>query len=416
MSSTPKRLRILVVCHRFPWPPHEGGKIRPFHIIKHLHQSHDVTVASVVRSDAEQANVKGMSPFCDEILVQPIHRLFALVQMLARVPTTEPSSFGYFQTRRLKKQIEMSAADRTFDLIFVHCSSMAHYVDQIADTPRILDFGDMDSEKWLEYSRYRTFPFSLGFSVEGRKLKQKETELAGAFDICTVTTAAELETLSACAASSQCEWFSNGVDIEYFAPRSEDVDPNLISFVGRMDYYPNVQGAEFFATKVLPKIRLQCPDARFVIVGAKPNRRVRDLARMDGIEVTGTVPDVRPYLARSSVNVAPLLIARGIQNKILEAMSMEVPVVASATAAKGVDAVAGEHLLTARTADEYCQHVVSLINDRNERDRLGRMGRARVCSHHTWKYCLGKLDRLIAKITERKTSQSEMQKRVERTG
>lgn len=213
-----KKLRILFVCHRFPWPPHEGGKIRPFHIIKHLHQSHEVTVASVVRNGSEMANIEGMSPHCGEVLVQRIKPVSARVQMVARLPSCQPSSFGYFHSSQLKRQIAKTAKQRKFDLIFVHCSSMAHYALQIPNTPKILDFGDMDSEKWLEYSRYRAFPISLGFSLEGKKLKKKELELAGAFDICTVTTAAELQTLSAYQAKSHCDWFSNGVDIDFFPP------------------------------------------------------------------------------------------------------------------------------------------------------------------------------------------------------
>jgi sugar transferase (PEP-CTERM/EpsH1 system associated) len=398
MTVSNKKLRILFVCHRFPWPPHEGGKIRPFHIIKHLHQSHEVTVASVVRNGSEMANIEGMSPHCGEVLVQRIKPVSARVQMVARLLSRQPSSFGYFHSSQLKRQIAKTAKQRKFDLIFVHCSSMAHYALQIPNTPKILDFGDMDSEKWLEYSRYRAFPISLGFSLEGKKLKKKELELAGVFDICTVTTAAELQTLSAYQAKSHCDWFSNGVDIDFFSPSPEEYDPNLVSFVGRMDYFPNVQAVQFFATEVLPKIQRQCPDARFVIIGAKPSRPVLQLAELPGVKVTGTVPDVRAYLASSAVNVVPLQIARGIQNKILEAMAMEIPVVASAIAAKGVDAVAGEHLLTASTPDEYCEQVVKLINNRDERYRLGRVGRQRVCSHHTWEYCLGKLDSLISNV------------------
>ena len=388
-------MKILYVCHRFPYPPARGGKIRPFNMIKHLSQRHEVVVASLARSLDEAEAGQGLSPYCREFMMASVTASAAWARMILRLPTREPSSMGYFYSPGLAGRIKARLARERFDLIFVHCSSVAPYVSDVRGTPKILDFGDMDSQKWLDYRRFKPFPLSLGYWLEGRKMEAAEKSLAQRFDLCTCTTKAELETLRQFQVSTATDWFPNGVNTEFFSPTDRPYDPDAISFVGRMDYFPNQHAMLFFANEVMPRIRAKKPAAKLTIVGAEPSAEIRRLGERDGITVTGTVEDVRDFVRRSAVSVAPLSIARGTQNKIIECMAMGVPVVTSPEASGGVDAVPGEHLLLARSPEEYGDQVLSMMTDQAARQRLAGAGRARVVTHHNWANSMAKLDQIV---------------------
>jgi len=277
-------VKILYICHRFPYPPKRGGKIRPFNMIQHLHASHEVTVASIVRSRAEADEGRGLAQHCAQMQMAMVSRPVQTARMIGRLATGTPSSIGYFHSRELAGKIRDLLATRRFDLIFVHCSSVAHYVEDTTGIPKILDFGDMDSQKWLEYTRYKPFPLRLGYLLEGRKMAAEEKRLARRFDFCTATTRAEWATLNAYRSGTPADWFPNGVDTEYFAPSDEAYDRDLISFVGRMDYYPNQQAMFDFCANTWPLLQRRRPTLRLAIVGAGLLREVPNRLRVRAAE------------------------------------------------------------------------------------------------------------------------------------
>lgn len=388
-------MKILYLCHRFPFPPRRGGKIRPFNMIKHLSARHEVTVASLARSHDEAREGAGIAPYCRRYEVSEVSNPIQFARMLARVPTPVPSSMGYFYSRSLARRVRHWLAAERFNLIFVHCSSVAQYVAGVRGVPKILDFGDMDSRKWLEYSRYRPFPLSGVYWLEGVKLAAEERRLAGRFDLCTATTRAEWETLESYRTGVATDWFPNGVDCDYFSPVARPYDADTICFVGRMDYYPNQECMFDFCVNTLPLVRARRANVKLLIVGADPSPAVKKLGELPGVTVTGSVPDVRPHLQASALMVAPLNIARGTQNKILEAMASGVPVVVSHVAAGGVDAVADEHFAVASTPEEHARAILRILNDPAERRRFALSGRERMLSHHDWDRSMQRLDRII---------------------
>ena len=301
---------------------------------------------------------------------------------------------GYFYSSELKRYIDGITKRIEFDLIFVHCSSVAQYVEGIRGIRKILDYGDIDSQKWLEYVNYKPFPLSTGYWLEGTKLMREESRLVDRFDICTATTRGEMETLQSMRGDAICDWFPNGVDSDFYSP-STSYDKNTISFVGRFDYFPNQEAVKRFVKEVFPIVRKQNNQAKFLIIGAQPSSDVLALAKVEGVSVTGTVPDVREFVRNSAVNVANLAIARGTQNKILEAMSMGVPVVASAAAAKGVDAIPNEHILVSDDPRTVAAHVIRLMEDPKLRNELGATGRNRVVSNHSWLASMKKFDSIV---------------------
>jgi hypothetical protein len=369
-------------------------------MIRHLSEQHRVTVASLVRSGAEEEEGRGLSKYADT-LVGRVSEPRQTLRMLSRLPSRTPSSMGYFYSAELQEKIRQATTEKRFDLVFVHCSSVAQYVASMPGVPRILDFGDMDSQKWLVYSKVRRWPLSLGYRIEGKKLEREEKRLARMFDSCTCTTRLELETLRSYETGVDTDWFPNGVDASYFSPDGSEPDPDLISFVGRMDYYPNQQCMIEFCKNVFPEIRRRRNTTKLVIVGANPSARIQRLADVPGVSVTGSVPDVRPYVRGSALMIAPLTIARGTQNKILEAMAMGVPTVTSEIAAGGVDAVAGEHLLTGSSAADYVAATLRLLDSPDERRAFSIRGRQRMLSHHDWSASMTRMDAIIDRCLER---------------
>ncbi len=316
-------MNILYLCHRFPFPPKRGGKIRPFNMIRHLSaQGHQVTVCSLARSAAEAEEGRGIAPHCAGFEMGHVNNAVQTARMVLRLPLTTPSSMGFFYSPELAAHVRRLLGDRRWDLIFVHCSSVAQYVEGVRDVPKILDFGDMDSQKWFEYANYKPLPLSLGYRFEGAKMLAAEKRLARRFDLCTATTRAEWETLNDYGTGADTDWFPNGVDADFFCPVDEPYDAETISFIGRMDYYPNQECMARFCAEVWPLLRQKRPAMKLLIVGADPSPAMRRLGDLPGVTVTGSVPDVRPFIRKSALMVAPLAIARGTQNKILEAMAM----------------------------------------------------------------------------------------------
>ena len=389
-------MKILYVCHRFPFPPKRGGKIRPFNMIRHLTASgHAVTVCSLARSPAEAEEGQGIAPHVAGQAVGIVNEALQWARMIVRLPLITPSSMGYFYSSSLARQVRSLLAGQHWDLIFVHCSSVAQYVEHVDDVPKILDFGDMDSQKWLEYARSKPFPLSLGYWFEGQKMLAAEKRLARRFDLCTATTRAEWETLEGYGTGVATDWFPNGVDAQFFSPGDVPYDADTISFIGRMDYYPNQECMARFCGQTWPLLKVRRPALKLLIVGADPTPEMRALGELPGVTVTGSVPDVRPFIRGSALMVAPLAIARGTQNKILEAMAMGVPVVTSSVAAGGVDALAGQHLLVADLPADIASAVLHLTGNAAERERLAIAGRERMLTHHAWPRSMQRLDGII---------------------
>jgi sugar transferase (PEP-CTERM/EpsH1 system associated) len=278
-------MKVLFVCHRFPFPPNRGGKIRPFNIIRHLNANHDVIVASMVRSPEEAAAGIPIADYCSRSVMAKVSNPIQLLRTILYLPSTQPSSMGYFYSPYLKERIQTILATVSIDLIFVHCSSVAPYVAAVKGIPKILDFGDMDSQKWLDVARYRPFPLSTGYWIEGQKLMAQEKRLAGLFDFCTATTQAELNTLTEFSPHKNVGYFPNGVDFDYFTPGDGTYDPHTLSFVGRMDYYPNQQAMMDFCRDTLPLVRARVPAVKLTIIGAESLPRdpaTRKARRRDG--------------------------------------------------------------------------------------------------------------------------------------
>jgi polysaccharide biosynthesis protein PslH len=388
-------MKILFLCHRLPYPPKRGGKIRPFNMIRHLARRHRVTVATIARSAEEMAEGQQLRDYCEALHVGHVSRVAGWSRFGLAWGTGYPATFGYFYSASLARTVRTLLSHGDFEAILVHCSSMGPYVADYSGCRKTIDFGDADSEKWLEYSHSAPFPISLGFRLEGMKVRRYERRLANRFDACSVTAPREREVLASYI-QAPIHVFPNGVDLEYFQPLAvsgQSYDPCRVVFTGNMSYKPNVEAVRHFVETILPRIWAERPATEFYIVGMDPVPAVRRLADGRRVIVTGRVDDVRPFLDSAAVAVAPLRVARGLQNKVLEAMAMRVPVVASPAAFNGVHAVADRDLLVAGDADAFSRGVLRLLGDADMRERYAAGGRACVERNHNW-------DRLLPRFEE----------------
>jgi len=365
-------------------------------MIEHLSQRHSVIVASLAHTPEELDEGKRLEKYCDGVIAEVVPDRVRWLNAFKALPTSVPSSVAYFWSSHLHRRIDETIQSTKFDVVMAHCAFVAHYIEETHGTLRILDFCDIDSAKWREYGHHRSFPLSSGYAFEAKKLRTYESRVAAKFDHCTVTTQGEKEEFESLGTGMPCTIIPNGVDTTYFSPTEvrRPAEP-IIVFLGRMDYFPNIDGVCYFAEDVFPLVRKQIPAAKFIVVGSEPSRRVRDLNGIPGISVTGHVPDVRMYLKEAAVSIAPLRIARGTQNKILESMAMGIPVVATPQAAKGIQAIPGRHLLVAEHPHKFAEKLVDILLNENLRRDLS----AAACKHlnhsHTWPNSMKILDELL---------------------
>lgn len=399
VSREVRGLRILYLTHRFPYPPAGGAKVRAYHSIMRLAEANSVTVAAPVRDAEEREAAETLASLGPSVETASISRLAALLRTAVYAATGRTASVGYFRAPRLVRRVLELGEAGAFDLIIVHSSSVAPYVAGLRGTPKVLDFVDMDSRKWLDYTAYSSWPKRLVYALEGRALGRLERTLARRFDLNMTATQFEADSLIEIAGQVPHAVVPNGVDLRYFTPADAPYDPVRVCFVGRMDYFPNALAMQRFCAESWPLIRQVVPNARLQIVGANPMPEVRDLASISGVEVTGTVDDVRPYVRAAACTVAPLEIARGTQNKLLESMAMGVPVIASPLAARGVDASAPDEIWIAQDVTRMAEGVVALMTDPEARARLAKMGRARVEETYDWVRALDQFEEQISACT-----------------
>jgi sugar transferase (PEP-CTERM/EpsH1 system associated) len=398
-------MKILMLAHRLPYPPQTGDKVRAYHIARHLAQKHELTLAFLVDEPRPEQALSALQKEIPDLAYSRIartrKRLFALFSLACGGSAT----LAYFHSPDFGAQIDDRLSMDRFDLIYVSSSSMAQYVRNPHRLPIIMDFVDVDSDKWLQYSTRLARPKAWVYRLEGMRLQQHELAAARQANRCIVATRQEEALLHSFAPWAPTTVIENGVDLDYFTPSSEPAQDSTIVFTGAMDYFPNIDAVLYFSEAIFPKIRARLPGARFLIVGKNPAPVVRRLAsRRDGVEVTGQVPDVRPFFQGSSVGVAPLRVARGIQNKVLEAMAMGLPVVATSKAHEGLDARPGRHLFIEDDPGRFADLVVKLLDSPQLRAAVGGAARSFVEDHHSWTGSMAKLDRVLAEVTRMQTA------------
>ena len=393
---------VLFLAHRLPYPPNKGDKIHTYHVLSHLAQRHRVLLGCFVDDPDDDQHLPQVRKLCAEVHVSRLRPgLARRLRSLSGLARQEPLSVTYYRDDGLRRWVDEVRREQRADIVFVYSSSMLQYAAGF-DRPMVIDFADVDSAKWTDYGTRHGWPMSWVYGREGRRLLATEREGAAKARWSLFATEKEAELFRGLAPESanRVGVLGNGVDADYFTPDPGRASPFAknelpLVFMGAMDYWPNVDAVAWFARDMMPTLQRRWPGLRFHIVGRSPSPDVLALAGAT-INVTGTVPDVRAYVQHAAVVVAPLRLARGIQNKVLEAMAMSRPVVAASSCVDAIDAHAGRDLLAATSADDYIAAVSTLLADPKRATLLGQAGRAQVLSAYGWPARLADLDRYLA--------------------
>ncbi|MBT9505799.1 TIGR03087 family PEP-CTERM/XrtA system glycosyltransferase [Rhodoferax sp.] len=401
---------LLYLVHRLPYPPNKGDKVRSYHLLKHLVQRHRVFLGTFVDDPADEAFVDTVREICPDVHVARLHPRMAKVRSLVGLLTHEALGLRYYKNAGLQAWVNETLLNHQIDGVVIFSSVMAQYLDKTPGNnthPVLVDFVDVDSAKWAQYASNHKWPLSWLYGREGERLLAYERAVAARAKHSFFVTENEANLFlgKAPECAGKVDALSNGVDSDYFSPdptraspfAGDDAVPGQISlvFTGAMDYWPNIDAAIWFANDILPALRIEWPQLRFYIVGRSPPPSVAALA-CDAVVVTGTVPDVRPYLQHAAVVVAPLRIARGIQNKILEAMAMSRPVVASKSCVEAINARDGEDLVAATDEKDFVREIDALLKSSARASAIGQAGRVQVVKSYSWAAHLAGIDRYLA--------------------
>lgn len=384
---------LLYIAHRTPFPPDKGDRIRNWNVLRFLANRANVHFACLADEPVSEETRQAISDLCIKLKIVPID-CRRWLRSMASAFMGGTFSEGAFSSPELRRTLKDWARQTRFDAVIVSASSLTPYLCQLPGLPALVDLVDVDSQKWLDYAAASSFPKSLLYQLEGTRLRRLERDLPAKCKAVLLVSDAEARIYKQYARPGVVMTTTNGVDLDYFKPRDLPQE-TACTFVGALDYKPNVEGACWFARTVWPSLYRRRPDLRFRVLGRRPSPAIRSLSGYPGIEIVGQVPDVRPWIARSTVVVVPLQIARGVQNKVLEALAMEKAVISSPTALNGLQAVPGEHLLAASSAQEWIETIERLLDDAKLRRRLGTGGRTYVELNHTWDRCLEPLAEIL---------------------
>ncbi|UCC29253.1 MAG: TIGR03087 family PEP-CTERM/XrtA system glycosyltransferase [Phycisphaerales bacterium] len=424
-------MNILYLAHRIPYPPNKGDKLRSFRQLEYLARRHRVWCACFVDKRSDEQFINALRASCQDVAAIRLNHTRSTMGGLFGLLCGGTVTGSFYDHSAMDAALRRWCESVKFHAVAAFSSSMAHYALQVPARRRVLDLCDLDSQKWLEYAAASRGPARWLYNTEGRRLARNERAWVNAFDATLLITEAEAAALDGAARPGKLHIVGNGVPLPELgdpqggaagvsAPQQpvsgakgahEFSRPPTVGFVGVMDYRPNVDAVCWFASQCWLDIRALYPEAVFRIVGRSPVRRIRRLATIPGVEVVGGVEDVAEEVRRFDVSVAPMRIARGLQNKVLEAMAAAKPVVLTSKAATGIAGRHAQEFVVADRPSDIVQSVVWLLTDRAERERLGRAARRFVAVHHCWEEALRMFELIVTGALERTARRVSLRRR-----
>ena len=382
--------RLLYLTHRVPFPPDKGDRIRNFHVLRELAKVARVALVSLADEPASADALAKLKVLCEAVEIVPTSGKRRWLRAGRSLLFGRSLSEGLFEEPAVDAALACLSKAMPWDASLVSASSLTPYQQRhgLPDKPRFVDLVDVDSQKWFDYADAANGPKHALYSLEGHRVRKLEREIAEWATSTFIVSPAECAVFDGFTRAGAGTVATNGVDLDYFQPESDVPTRPICAFVGALDYFPNIDGAIWFATDIWPAIRMRHPKAEFHIIGRKPTPAVLRLNAIDGVTVVADVPDVRPHLAEAALAVCPIRVARGLQNKVLEAMAMARPTLAAPAAIRAIRAGVGTDLLSPTTEAEWVSSVCDLLDDPGRRRELGIAARRFVETHHHWDRCL----------------------------
>ncbi|MEQ1529441.1 MAG: TIGR03087 family PEP-CTERM/XrtA system glycosyltransferase [Methylococcales bacterium] len=391
---------LLFLVHRIPYPPNKGDKIRSYNFLKHLVAEYNVYLGAFIDDANDWQYTEKLDELCKETHFQGLNPLPAKIKSLPGLLTGEALSLPYYRNQAMQTWVDSTIKNHGIKKVLIFSSTMAQYINSSHAVDMIVDFVDVDSDKWRQYAEKKHGIQKWIYQREAAylfKYEQKIAEQAKVSSFVSEMEAALFKSMAP-ALSHKITHINNGVDTDYHAPELSlpspySADEMSLVFTGAMDYWANVDAVKWFAEAVFPAISAQHATAKFYIVGSKPTKEVQDLAGMPNVIVTGAVPDVRPYVAHAKLAVAPLRIARGIQNKVLEAMALGKYVLATSAAMEGIAYDQTLQISVADQADSFADAANQLLAEPGSLDSL--QNREFVKTHFSWQQSIDSLLALL---------------------
>ncbi len=395
-------MNILYLAHRIPYPPNKGDKIRAFNEIKFLSRRHTVDVCCLVDTPADERHVEPLKKYCRTVTYVKINaKLKKAFSVLSAIFSGKTCTEIFFHSKKLQRQIDQLISGGNYDIIYIFCSSMASYVRNAGNIARVIDFVDIDSDKWIQYAKYARFPLKWLFKREGELLQKLECKILSWTQASFLVTERETEFFAHLPHGNKVYAIPNGIDRGFFDIDKTPCDDflageNYVCFTGAMDYFPNEDAVVFFYENIYPLIKPHAPGLKFYIVGSNPTDKVRKLADDKDVVVTGTVDDIRPYIRHAKISVIPLRMARGIQNKILEAISMGLPVVCTSNAAEGLALRNGIDFYVEDDESKFARRTLELLNNPCLKNEMVRSAQMLIDQFYDWENNLNKMESVMA--------------------
>lgn len=393
-------MNVVFLCQRVPWPPDRGDRITTWHFLQHLlSRGAKVRIACFAEEDRDREGIAFLRERGAEVVAPRLDRRVQKLTSLRGLLTGEPLTLPFFRDSQLQRAVDSWCEGGSVDLIHVYSSSMAQYALQVRARAKVMQFAELDSDKWLQFAAVSG---PLGRWIYGReatRLLAFEDRVARAFSSSLVVSEVEKELFERRIPGVVPEVMPNGVDTDHFQSAGDERrEPHTLVFTGVMDYEPNIDGVLWFAAHCWPKLRERFADAQLLIVGSKPTAAVQALAAQPGITVTGRVETTPPWFDRATVAIAPLRLARGVQNKVLEAMSMGLPVVSSPQAAQGLGDVPAGTLAIADGEQATIAAVAELFADEVRARAVGRAAATWIRAHWHWDQVFANYDALLTRL------------------
>jgi len=391
--------KLLYLVHRLPFPPNKGDKIASFNLLKFLSTKYSIYLGCFIDDEIDWQYVDELKNYCVDSCVVGLNPRRSKIMSLRGILSGEPLSLPYYRNKQLQTWVDNTVQQEQIDSVLIFSGVMAQYVSQKLPLKghSVLDLVDVDSDKWRLYAEDHIWPLSWLYLRESKKLLAYEAEMAAKFDATVFVSEKEADFFKELVprVADKVVFRVHGVDSKYFDPSLDysspyPTDTPIFVFAGAMDYWPNIHAAIWFAEEIFPKIKQKIHNACFYIVGMNPSEDVLKLVEISGVYVTGSVDDIRPYIACATISVAPLRIARGIQNKVLEAMAMGKPILATKNALNGIRSFDEFSPVIAETVEEMVEGALTLLN--NTEDNQARQC---VLEHYNWDTNLRRVDGLL---------------------
>jgi len=392
-------MHILFICQRVPFPPNRGDRITTWNFIRHLSKNHQIHLFCLSQDKSEAHKKSELEKLCTTVHIQYKSRIKSYLDMLLALFSTKPLSNAHFDSIPMSQAIKKCCSKYPISVGYVYSSNVFGYVFDLKKIKKIFHLADVDSEKWNKLSQSGPFISRLIYKLEANRLRTWEKQCSHVANQSVLCTSVERELFFEIGARRQATVIKNGVDADYFKPKSQIKKTPVILFTGVMNYYPNIDAARIVYKSIFPLIKASIPQAQFHIVGSNPPPEIQQWAKKDhSCVVTGTVSDMRPYMNQAKIFIAPMRIAQGIQNKILEALSMELPVITFESIRKTLELNETHGVFATDEVQPMSHKAIELLTDEPHRKEIGIKARQAVLKYYSWPTQLKNLDLMLDSV------------------